>query len=361
MMNHISNRKCAGFSLVELLVGMVIGLFLVGGMLAVFTTSSTDRRVTEGLSRMQENGRFAIEFLTHDIRMAGFTSCYTARTANAVEIVTGADAYAYDFTTAVSGYEGGVDTFPAAVAALTGTDAIVIRRGDDSDDYFVEGHVAISATITLVQNHDLRQGEILMIADCNKGQVGIFQQSNVNNNDTVSVVVHNSGVGTPGNCTKKLWGSGDCSDPSVLSYEPYGEESRIMRMVSNSYYIANNASGVPSLYRKGLTSSGSISSAEELVEGVENMQIEYGVDSTADGVANQYKAANAVTPTQWKDHSVVAVRIKLLLRSIEESATKPQEYSYNGVIYDGSSNPLPSDRYLRREFSTTVKLRNVGL
>ena len=363
-MVNLLNRKCAGLSLVELMVAMVIGLFLIGGVVQIYATSSAGRRVTEGLSRLQEGGRFANEFLTRDIRMAGFTNCYNARTANAINIVTGSDAYAYDFSIMVNGYEGGVSTFPAAIAALAGTDAIVIKRGDDSDDYFVDHHVAVSATIQLVQNHDLKQGEILMVADCNQGQVGIFQQSNVNNNNTISVVVHNTGGGTsPGNCTKKLWGDGDCADDTVLSFKAYGPESRIMRMVSNAYYIANNVSGVPSLYRKGLTDAGAIGAAEELVEGVENMQIEYGLDTdaTVDGVANQYVKANAITAAQWQGGRVASVRLKLLLRSVEQSAITPQQYSYDGVVYDGSANPLPSDRYLRREFTTTVKLRNLGL
>lgn len=364
MMVNFPDRKSGGFGLVELMIAMVIGLFLIGGVIQIYATSSADRRVTEGLSRMQENGRFANEFLSRDIRMAGFTNCYMGRTANSLNIVTGSNSYAYDFSMMVNGYEGGVSTFPAAIPALAGTDAIVIKRGDDSDDYFIDNHDPISATIHLVQNHDLKQGEILMIADCNEGQVGIFQQSAVNNNNTISVVVHNTGgVTSPGNCTKKLWGSGNCNNTAALSSTAYGPESRIMRMVSNAYYIANNAAGVPSLYRKGLTDAGAISAAEELVEGVENMQIEYGVDTdaTVDGVANQYVKADAVTTAQWQAGRVASVRLKLLLRSIEQSATKAQQYSYDGMVYDGSANPLPADRYLRREFTTTVKLRNLGL
>ncbi|MCW8944124.1 MAG: PilW family protein [Sedimenticola sp.] len=365
MMATLLRTKATGFGLVELMIAMVIGLFLIGGVIQIYATSSADRRVTEGLSRMQENGRFANEFLSRDIRMAGFTNCYQARTANSINIVTGSNAYAHDFSMMVNGYEGGVSTFPSAIAALAGTDAIVVKRGDDSDDYFVDNHNPTSATIHLVQNHDLKKGEILMIADCNKGQVGIFQQSNVNNNNVVSVVVHNTGGSTtPGNCTKKLWGSGTCpAAGTTITTGTYGPESRIMRMVSNAYYIANNAAGVPSLYRKGLTDAGVISSAQELVEGVENMQIEYGVDTdaTADGVANQYLKANAVTTAQWQDGRVASVRLKLLLRSIEQSAAKPQQYSYDGQVYDGGTNPLPTDRYLRREFTTTVKLRNLGL
>lgn len=365
MMVNIQERKCAGFGLVELLVAMAIGLFLVGGVISLYVTSSADRRVTEGLSRIQESGRFANEFLSRDIRMAGFSACLNARVANVLETVTGADAYAYDFSKMVYGYEGGVSSFPTSITANADTDAIVIKRGDDSGNYFVKDHTpANAASLQLVEDHDLKKGEILMIADCNRGQIGIFQQSNANLTNSVSVIDHNSGVGTPGNCTKALWGNGTCADtPSPFTYVSYESNARIMRMISNAYYIDDNAAGVPSLFRKGLSNTGAVGAAEELVEGVEDMQIEYGVDTDTpqDGVANQYVKASVVTNTQWNDGRVASVRLRLLLRSVEESATTPQQYSFNGKVFDGVANALPTDRFMRREFSATVKIRNIGL
>jgi type IV pilus assembly protein PilW len=359
----LQNRKCSGLSLVEMLVGVAIGLFLIGGVLQIYMTAFKDRRITEGLSIIQENGRFSVEFLTRDVRMAGFSGCQRFRTANTINIVTGDDAYAYDFTTAVYGYDGDdASSFPATIPAKADTDAIVIKRGDDNDDYFVNKHNPPAASIHLTSNHDLQQGEILMIADCNQGQVGIFQMTNTNNNNTIAVVDHNTGVGTPGNCVKGLWGEGTCPKKgTTIVYGEYGPESKIMRMVSNAYYIANNASGVPSLYRIGLTTAGAVSAAQELVQGVQDMQIEYGLDTDADGVANKYVDADDVTSVQWQNGEVASVRIKLLLRSVEQSANVPQKYSYNGVTYDGVSNDLPDDRFLRREFATTIKLRNLGL
>jgi type IV pilus assembly protein PilW len=86
-----------------------------------------------------------------------------------------------------------------------------------------------------------------------------------------------------------------------------------------------------------------------LVEGVENMQIQYGVDSTGDGVPETYQNANAIT--NWAE--VVTVRITLLLRTIENVRADDYNFASAGVNYSGG--------FLRKEFVTTIQLRNRGL
>ena len=75
----MTQNKCerlqGGFTLVELMVAMLISLLLMGGVIQVFSSSSKSYRNHEGLSRIQENGRFAMEFLSRDIRMADFWGC----------------------------------------------------------------------------------------------------------------------------------------------------------------------------------------------------------------------------------------------------------------------------------------------
>ena len=64
-----------GFSLVEIMVALVLSLFLVAGVIHLFLGTSQTSRFHEALSRIQENGRFATEILSRDIRMTGFTGC----------------------------------------------------------------------------------------------------------------------------------------------------------------------------------------------------------------------------------------------------------------------------------------------
>ena len=70
---HKTNAK--GFTLVEILIAMMIGLFLLAGVLQIFINSKQSYRMQEALARLQESGRFALDFLDRDIRMAGYRGC----------------------------------------------------------------------------------------------------------------------------------------------------------------------------------------------------------------------------------------------------------------------------------------------
>lgn len=72
----------AGMTLVELMIALLIGAFLLGGVLQIFINSKQTYRMQEGLSRLQENGRFAMEFLSSDIRMAGYWGCHDTPSPN---------------------------------------------------------------------------------------------------------------------------------------------------------------------------------------------------------------------------------------------------------------------------------------
>src|SRR5665647_3594938 len=72
-----------GMTLIEIMIALLIGAFLLGGMLQIFINSKQTYRMQENLSRLQENGRFALDFLAKDIRMAGYWGCLGTSTTNA--------------------------------------------------------------------------------------------------------------------------------------------------------------------------------------------------------------------------------------------------------------------------------------
>ncbi|MBI5611491.1 MAG: hypothetical protein HY942_00265, partial [Gammaproteobacteria bacterium] len=61
-----------GYSLVELMVALAIGLFILGAVVSLFVTSKSSYRAQEGVDALQENGRYAIRALADDVRLAGF-------------------------------------------------------------------------------------------------------------------------------------------------------------------------------------------------------------------------------------------------------------------------------------------------
>lgn len=83
----IARTRARGFSLIELMVGMVLGLFLLGGVITVFQTTSNTGRVQQALSRVLENGRYASQVMGDELRMAGAQYC--ASFANALPVADG--------------------------------------------------------------------------------------------------------------------------------------------------------------------------------------------------------------------------------------------------------------------------------
>jgi len=354
-----------GFTLVELMISITLGLILVAGVAYTYLGNRATFRQQDGLARMQEGARYAFEVLDFDIRMTGFTGCTASTTANVLNPST--EGYGNLFSQPLTGFEEGVSAFPTSIATsrLQG-DALTVLRANTANEYIVNTHNAPSAQFDLKNNHDIKQGEILVVTDCK--HAATFQMTNVNNNNTIDEIVHNNGsVIAPGNCTKgfglTMAGVPDCASANGVAYA-YPEGSRIFRLSGNTYFIGTNAAGQPALFRQALTQSGGNATTipEELVEGVEDMQITYGVDRStpADNIVDIYVAANLVTDVatpgvtdadKWR--RVLSVKLSLLMRSIENNVTtESQTYTFD------SSTTSQADRRLRKVFTTTIALRN---
>lgn len=339
--HRISQR---GLTLVEVMVAITISLILLAGVMQIFLSSRQTYRIQDGLARMQENGRFAMQFLSNDIRMAGYTGC-ASKTANIRNIAN--DATTASFTGGIMGYE--FSGLPVALTAtntlasadvVTGTDVFVIKRASPTGVRLTGNMNVVNANIQVdpvTAAGMFAAGDILFISNCTNAD--IFAATNVGNGGGVITIAHANNANTDVNLSTT-----------------YQTDAEVMRMESAAYYIGKDATNnnVPTLYRRRLT-SGSTMVSEPLVEGVENMQILYGedTDNPADGSANRYLAADAPGLNMA---NVVSVRASLLLRSAEDNiTTQPQPYAFNGATI------TPTDRRLRRVFTTTIRIRNKGL
>lgn len=338
---------------------MTIGLVILSAIGFVYLGASNVFRSLEASSRIQENVRFAFEQMAYDVRMAGGAGCSYSTQAN---VLNGGSGWQYDlFGFPLRGAESG-QTPPTGVTGVVAGDLLTILRANNDREYVVDTHNPNSAQFQLTANHDLRQGEILVVTDCT--HAAVFQMTNVNNNASVATVNHNTGNATaPGNCTKGFGLPVDCSDVNGVAYT-FQRGSRIYRLQGVTYYLRLNADGERALYRQALGVSGgsATTGAEELVAGVEDMQILYGVDTTptADGQVDSYVAANQVTAVapggtdaeRWR--RVLAVRVSLLTVSpgSQSVTTTPQAVVFNGATVQ------PTDRRLRKVFTTTIAVRN---
>ncbi|MCP4128533.1 MAG: hypothetical protein GY753_15940, partial [Gammaproteobacteria bacterium] len=311
-------KRCMrGVGLVEIMVAMAIGLFLTGGLIQVYLANKRSYDTAEGLSRMQENLRFAAEIVAKDIRMAGFMPCrQTDKVANVVNRSTDTDWYLDFFNLAVGGYDGdhtdddtgatdhGKAGIPSATGSpytnhVTDTDIVVTLRGGE-DSYSVVHHKASDAEFKLNTTHNLYDGDIVMV--CDLTNAAILQISTA---DSSSVTIDYEIGGSPGNSTVAL------GSPVGTAYE-YGPDSHLVTFSPRAYFIGTNSRGGRSLYRATLEYSSlgvPAMGADEVAEGIENMQLLFGVDTSGDNNANKYVRADEVLDTGVTWNDVVSVRL----------------------------------------------------
>lgn len=342
-----SSRNC-GVSLIELMIALVLGMVVLLAVGEVYVGSRQTYRTQDALSRLQENARYAIETLSYDIRMAGQVGCSVdlTQSVNELNVVTYGDLLG----TTLRGYDKGATVAAPFTASLAKADAIQIFRADAGNETLVQSHNAATSTFTFPVATPFSKGDILVVTDCSTA--GIFQASNPASAGTT--LEHKTGGGlTPGNCSNNLGPKPAVGDPcTAATVKAFPAGSKVMPLEATLYYIANNPAGQPSLYRQRLVKGAPVT--EELVEGVEDMQIQYGLDTTGDKSVDSY--VNATGVTYWGPPptlpQVVSIRISLLMRTTEDNvANENQTYTFNGVA------TTAADRRIRQVFTSTIGAR----
>lgn len=295
-MKHVQ----AGITLVELLITITLGLFFLNGLVSLYASHKASYQFNEAISRLQENGRTAMHWLVQDIRIAGYIGCPRL---NDVKL-NSAD---FSVATRLAGWHAHNSTttlpYPSVInKTVMNSDVVLIQTA---------GTKAIRPS--LVKNN-FEMGAKLIIADCNKAEIFTLA-ANKNFNLTNN----------------------------------YQHDAEIRQLHKIIYYVAKsqhtNKAGQPiyALYRRDLNAPATIPS--ELIEGVENMQIEYGLLDEASKV--NYLSADSVT--DWR--KVRSVKVTLLLDSIDPILDNSQSYLFNEKMYQAN------DHLYRKEWNVLITLR----
>ncbi len=328
-----------GISLVEVLVALVISLFLLAGIIQVYVANKSSYSFSNSISRIQENGRYAMDTMAQDLRMAGFFGCAIFNPEDAASmagIVNNLNPDGPGYTTDIYDFLQNDLVEGTENDGLNGSDSITLRGAFPGSVTVQPPYGSKSANIKVSEPHDLKEGDIVMVSNCRGAD--IMQVSNINTSN--GTLVHNTGNSTisgnynPDNC---VGGNAHC-----LS-QTYGADASMFKLQAVTYRIAVGESGEPALWR-------SVNGVdEELVESIEQMQLLYGVDTSDDDHPNQYM--NATDVTNWYD--VMSIRLMLLVRSVSTGVVEaPQVITYNGAT--GTA----ADKRLRQVFTTTIALRN---
>ena len=381
----------AGVSLIELMIAIVIAALLVLGLVQIFGASATTSQMTEGLSRVQENGRFATQFMQRQLRMVGFMGCGadTSRITQESFVnhltayngtVPGGDKYR--FQRPIEAYTAGTMTAPAELSSITGivdgTDVLILR-------VFSEESSPVLSISKATNDLTLVLGDPAAPFLPTPGKTVLLGLQNCRSADVFAGALNGTGVGSA-IVANGLTSPNVYSDPSVsncgtapcpwdfrisnafLNAKPLVGDASLNAEIHRAEYYAlfvktTPATGINSLYlmrfnREGVT----LDAPEEFVEGVDNLQLRFGYDTSTvpDGAIDEYRTANAVVAgatgavldANWR--RVLSVRVGMLVRSPGKAGVRDHAYK----VIDVNVTPANGDGAIREVYDTTISLRN---
>ncbi|MDH3614391.1 MAG: PilW family protein [Gammaproteobacteria bacterium] len=323
MQVHSYNSQ-AGFSVVEIMIAMLLSLVMGAAIVTVFVNNSYSFNQDENIARMQDDARHALREIAFDISMAGHY----------------AELHIPEAVTADGGLSIGIDCGPAGdlnwmyrtIEAATGNSMSIAAIDNASNS-------AAAAAHSCFQSGELLDGtDVVSIKRVAGAEAGALTAGTVylRTNGTVGFLFNGPAPAAP---------------PVAVGMPRADWQYR-----PSIYYIRRfaNAPGdnIPTLCRKALRGTGPDMATECLATGIENLQIEYGVDTSEDGHPNVYMTNPSLTDMQ----SVVAARIFLVARTTEIDTRYTNNKTYS---ISNAPDMVPGDSFHRRVFSTSVSIQNI--
>jgi len=339
-------RRQAGVSVLELMIAITISLFLLAGLVSVFATSNQAYLDLGRASQQIENGRLAMQILSDDISHAGFYGRFSVGlpVASAPLLPCESSNMANlknDAALPIYGYDA-PGSVPAALTCLAagnfvpGTYIVVIRRADST---MAAGDAAS------IPNGALTNG-------------GIYLQANADSTATPIIAVA-SGTGTTDQGIFTLKNKDSTSYSPVRKYHVHIYFISPCSIPAGGGTVCtgaadDNGSPVPTLKRIELTSNGVVSIVP-LVEGIENFQVDYGIDNDGEGVPDGAYVTAPASATAWGN--VVAVRINVLARNVEPTTGYTDAKTYD---MGAAGSLTPGGAYKRHVYNAVVRIVNIG-
>lgn len=328
------SRDMRGVTLVELMIALVIGLILTAGATQIFLGSKETYRTSEALSRVQENGRMALQLLAREIRQADYFGCQDNLSSVFSQLESGAD---FDPLA-----DGGIDV--SDNTGPNGTDGITLRSVKADDDLYLTNQPSGSAeTLTMNEPRAVAQGDIMIITDCRSADM--FQVTNDPINNNSDQVNHNSGsFGPPGNQNVNLSGN-------------YGPGTSALRFRQTEYSITQSDGRY--FLSRAVNQDTFTAMTEDIIPGVVDFQLTYGVDSGGDAVVDYYVSGAGMSEAD--EDEIIAVRIDMIVQSEAENVTTGVGGGQQFTLDDGSQNGKTvtiEDGRLAQRFTGTYTIRN---
>ena len=331
--------RLKGFSLIELMVSLTIGLIIAIAAFSAYLGSSSASKMAEAQGRMNEDAQAALSILTQQIRMAENNPNQAGRTKD-TRFNPIYSSYPYSSTT----YSTSPPAFALSLYSIRGCDGVFTN----------------TTTASNLNNLTCTAG-----ANTSPDAIAINYEADAFNSVSTTARV-------PTDCLGIGLNQITATFPAATSPGPYSTFAYYV--ADNRFYIATSASGAsPGLYCQGngVNGDGSASTSKLLVENIEDMQFNYGLVNksnsprdtptpsvagyvTADQVNNDNRLDPLAIDVRWS--KVVSVQVCVLVRSEALVVSNTASASY--LKCDGTRNDTPPDLRLRRAYYTTVVLRN---
>lgn len=321
----------SGIGLIELLVSMLIGLFIMAGVLQMFSTSSQNAIAVSGSTRIQENVRFSFSRIADDVSQAGNLGCISSSVAGAgystnTPIVSEVNTLAsdpYDFLSPVrisDATDAGTGAAPAGARA-PGTDELSIGYVDNAVRFDVADIAASSVTVSAADAALLAVGDIVAVSNCFQGAIFL-----VTANPGGGVISHAAGFDK--NLSPFILNTVAAAANVVSPFYLYGGKTG-----AYEYSIGTSAAaalaGVDCISGANPATAPVLSQAncalfrtdaeagvrQELVEGVHDMQVDYGWTDNAGNLF--FSGAPTVPQTALVDR----MRVTMSFNSIDNVTT----------------------------------------
>ncbi len=279
--------RCRGFTLVELMIAMLLGLILMAGIISIFLSSKQTYAAVHVLARLQENGRYGIDIISSDLRRAGYLS------GNAS-------------VDTIGGTEGVSTTDGSCLTSGTTWGRMIERRVFGLDD--------TNAGYACIPDSAYTRGDVLTVRYASTVEATSFSGNRVYLRSSLF----------EGRVFK---GSSESSNTIIENPQTTRE------LVAHSYYIGPSSAecpagtAVPALHWLSMDDNG-LPASEELVVGAEHLQLQYGVDTDANGSVEQYLDADTISTSaafDWND--VIAVRA-LVAGARRVRGERPRQHQY---------------------------------
>ncbi|WP_434632159.1 PilW family protein [Chromobacterium sp. CV08] len=355
----MKSREQTGFSLVELMVAITIGLLLLTSLVSVMVAGRKDYSTNSGQGQLQNAGATVSSLIGQTARGSGFFGCSGSTSSNALVSATGLLA---NFSSPVTGYDAVLASSTLTLSTLNGSNDSTLTDWVPTLDSSLQGKVAKGSDVLVFSGQTNGTVPLWVNVYASAGATALKTQSAsgvaANNLLTVSNCGHSSIMKVSSVSTASGGNVINLSQALDSDY-PVGS---VASPLSQTAYFVGQASGTQSaLYQAVYDGTTASWQTTPIVPGVDALQVWYGIGSTP-GVTTQYLTANQVS--NWTQ--VNSLRLGVLLEGPKGSApTTPSGRSgcVNQTTWTvlGATVNVPCDARLRHVYTMTVSLRNAGL